>query len=72
MDQLFALGHVYTGTKILELALYEIMLARLRDGLKSILRPHNKAMAVPLVLAPLRSPAALRIINNSQFPKEKT
>jgi hypothetical protein len=29
MDQLFALGHVYTGTKILELILYEIMLATL-------------------------------------------
>jgi hypothetical protein len=32
MDQLFALGHVYTGLKILELALYEIMLATLPDG----------------------------------------
>jgi hypothetical protein len=28
MDQLFALGHVSTGTKNLLVALYEIMLAR--------------------------------------------
>ena len=31
MDQLFALGHVQTGTKIFELVIYEVMLATLRD-----------------------------------------
>jgi len=31
MDQLFALGHVYAGNKILELVLYENMLATLRE-----------------------------------------
>jgi hypothetical protein len=38
MGQLFALGHVYTGTKILELALYEILLATLRD--EPVVNPH--------------------------------
>ena len=40
-------------------------------GLKSILMPRNKAMAAPLVLA-LCARLRLRIINDSQFPKEKT
>jgi hypothetical protein len=56
MDQLFALGHVHTRTKILELTLYEIMLAASRDGPRSTLTPPNKAMCVA---------ASARIIVNS-------
>jgi hypothetical protein len=38
MDRLFALGDVYAWKKILELVLYEIILATLRDG--QSVKPH--------------------------------
>ncbi len=44
-------GQVYTGTKILELTLYEIMLATLRDDWRSTLTRRNKPWMSPLVLA---------------------